>query len=515
MMEPQMNSQTESQEQKQPVLHINDEHEFFYVPFPGCTHRGIVRGRLRIIEKKGKKIYVAEQCGSGELLFVKQENSTFPYALPHALSEIGFFYVENPSAPSEQISYYVYEMYDGNLAELFESDSRLSRWLEERLRGKSKEEKKQECEKLVASVFLKLMFTVRSLYVCEEGISNFDIKAINVVYKIENDRLRIKMIDFNETSKKNYRHSDFNRFRGVEASLTWLAPVLPYVSLHRDDTNAITRRTAQYCDIYSMGVMLYWLYSKGDSIWRRPWNDVKHWYKPVEENNPQSPKYFQAVFKKDFQTLYYGTPWRDKSKLKDIAPSALVWAGEPERVAPLIERMLSLPEEDAPGRKETCDSIIREYCEILCDGGCLPDDVEIPRRYLPPQAVLPKVLDVVLTLTVQMFCDDDPSEPPSTFEEYRCLRIREGCVVNVPLVIYRINAGGGGFREELNDMLFLYCREGRIYYRSTAGLMAQKLRYSGAVFGELTPRTVLRFSVLEDGRETFRLSVCQREGVAI
>lgn len=493
-----------SGDNNQGILNVEGEYEFYCIPFPGCAKCDILRGSLKITCDKGGEKYCAEQCSGSERFFVKLQKKSSEYALPYALPEIGRF--EEGGG-----TYYVYEQYDGTIADLFIEGTILSEWLNEKLKGKKNGEKKRERELIAASVFLKMMFTVRSLYCCSDH-SNFDIKAENVVYKIRDDRLTIKIIDFFETTLKSYYHSDLNDFRAINASLTWLSPVLPYISYNRDSNNTLALQAAKYCDIYSMGVMLYWLYSEGKSIWKEPWNSGEHWNATYEADGSKGMHQYEAVFKKDFLQFYYDSPNRPVDMLRDIEPKDFHFAKAPERIAALIEKMLSFPGEYSGSKADVCDGIISEYCKILNDCGSIPDDTEIPQRYLPRQDIHSGDRSFVITFSVQMLCGDGSY---SEWEEYRCLSMSEGDLRSVPIVIYRLRPIAGGFREEINDLLFVYLKNDRIYYRTATSLVENRLHYSGSAFGEFTSETALEFSVREDEEETFRLTVCRREGIAI
>ena len=499
-----MNEPNEPNGQKTNRLQTDEEYDFYRIPFPGSRCREIPGGRLRITRELEDNKYFAEQCGSGEAFFVKSQAKTSEYALPYALSEIGCF-----DAYGE--TYYLYERYDGSITDWFQNGSKLENWLTDRTLGMKTEDAQRERERVIASVFLTLMFSVRSLY-CYGDLSNFDIKAENVVYKIDGDKLTFKMIDFFETIRDGYYHSELSRFQNIRASLFWAAPVIPYLSYNNNNNDGIARTVAGYCDIYSMGVLLYWLYTKKQWIWKEPWDKESKWYETYENGSLKKIDNVQMVFQNNYRPFYYGTSARSTTKLKDIEPSALSLAHQPERMAALIEKMLSFPTEHPIGKMELCDDIITEYCGILSDDGCLPDNIEIPLRYLPPQAENPTLKSFVLTLCVQMLCNDGTY---STYEEYRCLSMREGDAVNVPLVVYRLDPTESGFREEFSDLLFLYHKQGRLYYRTTAGLPEKRVSYCGANFGELTRETELRFSVTEKGQDTFILTIRQREGMPI
>lgn len=493
-----------SGDKNQSLLKIGGKYEFCCIPFPGCPECGISGGSLKITLDKGGEKYCAEQCGGDQKYFVKSQKKSSEYALPYALPEIGRFEESGDT-------YYVYEQYDGTIADLFIEGTVLSEWLGERIKGKKEKDKNREKELIAASVFLKMMFTIRSIYCCSDD-SNFDIKPENVVYKLRNDRLTIKIIDFFETALKSYYHSDLNDFSAINASLTWLSPVLPYISYNRDSNNALAIQAAKYCDIYSMGVMLYWLYSEGTGIWKEPWNTSEHWNATYEADGSGKMHQYEAVFKKDFLQFYYDSPNRPKDMLRDIDPNDFHFAKAPQRIALLVEKMLSFPNEYSGSKTEVCDYIISEYCRILSDCGNIPDDAEIPKRYLPSQDSGSEGKSFVITLSVQMMCGDGSF---SEWEEYICLTMHEGELRSVPLVIYRLQPIAGGFREEINDLLFIYMKNGRIYYRTATSLAEKRLHYSGSSFGEFTRDTALEFSVAEDGADTFKLTVYRREGMGI
>ena len=488
----------------QGILKVGGEYEFRCIPFSGCTECDIPRGSLRITCDKGGEKYCAEQCGGSGRFFVKSQKKSSEYALPYALPEIGRF-------DEGGRTYYVYEQYDGTIMDLFTEGTVLNEWLNARLKGKKDWEKKKEKELIAASVFLKMMFTVRSLYCCSDD-SNFDIKAENVVYKIRDDRLIIKVIDFFETTLKSYYHSGLNDFHAINASLTWLSPVLPYISYNRDSNNTIALQAAKYCDIYSMGVMLYWLYSEGRSIWKEPWNSGEHWNATYEAEGSKRMYQYEAVFKKDFLQFYYDSPNRPKDMLRDIRPADFHFAKAPERVAALAEKMLSFPGEYSGSKSDVCDDIISEYCKMLSECGSIPDDTEIPYRYMPRKDIRTGDRSFVITLSVQMLCGDGSL---SEWEEYQCLNMSDGDIRNVPITIHRLRPIAGGFREEINDLLFIYLKNNRVYYRTATSLIENRLRYVGSSFGEFTHDTTLEFSLREGDEDTFRLTVCRREGAAI
>ena len=294
-------------------LPVNSEYEW-------SLRWGIGKRKLRITGDKTdkdskKELYTAEDVADkGKTYFVKHDDvslrpsqTSVPTELPYVLKELGSFFHDNKE-------YSVSELYDGDLRDLFEKGSRL-----EKLFRKADSRSK---EQFIAKVFLRMMFTVRAFYSCR--LSNLDIKITNEVYKITGNDLKhvsVKMIDcFESLISGDYSKTAIsdNVYR---VSMKWLSPALFYIALNRY-TEQTSLAAARFSDVYSMGILLYYLYS-GQKIWHAPWDGGKYSESDMErltEKYPERKKYIgeentKCQYSADYKQFYYHYPQlKGKSK---------------------------------------------------------------------------------------------------------------------------------------------------------------------------------------------------------
>ena len=473
---------------------------------------GIGKRKLRITGDKTdkdakKELYTAEDAADkGRKYFVKHDDvslrpsqTSVPTELPYVLTELGSFSHNNKK-------YSVSELYDGDLRDLFEIGSRL-----EKLFRKADSRSK---EQFIAKVFLRMMFTVRAFYSCR--LSNLDIKITNEVYKITGNDLKhvsVKMIDcFESLISGDYSKTAIsdNVYR---VSMKWLSPALFYIALNRY-TEQTSLAAARFSDVYSMGILLYYLYS-GQKIWHAPWDGGKYSESDMErltEKYPERKKYIgeentKCQYSADYKQFYY-SEFRSPM-MKEITPDSFPFAADPSAVADLLKKMLSFPVDIYDSPVEMCDCIIREYCDILRNSG-IPLDASAA-RFSPDFQGTDQSVHIVIELQNEMVRQD---EEKSEWKEYLTYDMKKGDVIGVPMALYRKNRENMAERFIVNDMIFLICDGENVFYRTVPDESFRDFTCVFSLNGDNTEScygllegNTITVQTVENGEKTSRVSL--------
>ena len=396
--------------------------------------------KMKARKKNKKKLYKAKD-ENGHPYFVKPSRQEI--VLPYVLSEVGFLkdkktgdtYTDEKTGDTYTgDTYYVYEQYDGDLSDLFEPDKKLHKAYQNMDAAQK--------VRMVGSIVLRQLLTARHLIA--KNKRNFDFNLGNVLYRITDEGIDWRLIDVLESAFDGVAadscFTDVTRMGTPE----WMSPALYFCLTHRnltDDDGQQALHMAKLTDIFSVGMILYWITSEGDHFWSQGLDDAE-------------------LQKYRFQDLYYGGKYglfveEDKLTLFDDLQ-------ERHEMAELIKDMLSLPAKEQTERPvKRCDELIGRFCAVLQKRGQLPEDMILPRRYLLPDG------DNGLTVMLEVANSiREIGGATSEWTEYMAYSMRDGAVCHVPLTFFNPHTRQYlTFRRTRPYRLFLYADRGKIFCR--------------------------------------------------
>ena len=403
-------------------LEIGEIHEWYYaLPAPLdrlCGGKLKITGRLTT-QGGFVRVYTAKavEDSSDETLYVKfnpniAEQSSEIKAIPYLLKEKGRFVVGDNE-------YLLFDGFDGSFQNVF-----TRQWFKDL----SPDEKVSQ----LCSVVLRQLFSAMALYPINKF--NFDFKPANVLYKILPDgRREIRLIDMTESIISGSVDIIPGIYLLPMATEHYMAPAFCYYFTRLAEGNTqvqpdsnpmnMAKGVLRLCDIYTLGLELYYFLSGGEKLIKNlPDDSFRNYYHEGE-----------GTFSASAEKLILVNDGNERSEM-----------------AELINLMISWRENTQP--HVFCEEVIRRMLEMLEKYGQLPRDVELPLEYLPRFDCM-EGIDVVLKISNSITSREIDR---NDFIEYQTFFLREGDVSEVNLSIYNVHPGREScYREKLDDRVYL------------------------------------------------------------